>query len=152
MKKSGISPLISAVLIVGFTVALGTVIYFWASNFIAERSQKSLAIAGAETSCLDVGFEVERGCTKGNNLELTVSNNKNNDIYNFIVRVENDEGGSKVVNIRQGVDGLEAEKLRDVSLDRLSGSLRASVIPTILVGNKEAQCNNQKVTFDLKQC
>lgn len=155
LSRRGISPLISAVLIIGFTVALGSVIFLWASSFLEERTEKSLAISEAEVSCtLDVSFSVDSACYDNNNVvRITVSNNKNTDIRTFIVRVEGSLG-SKVVDV-VGVDKLRAKQLESISItvqDNIGSLERVVLIPTIASGIKEAQCSDQQVKVDLIPC
>ncbi len=138
--KRGISPLIATVLIIGFTVALGAVIFLWGSDFIkgllgsAEEAQERATSCAAATFKLD---DVEQ--TAEDKLKLTVDNTGQENIKSVIVRITGDKGITSVTE-----PGLVSgdKKAYDVTFDPVQVGVVTSieVIPTLDINKKSTPC------------
>lgn len=71
MKKRGVSPLISWILLVGMTVSIGSMVYFWATNFA-----RNVNIDNTDNSiyCDNVALKLVSSCRDGSRLNINVTN------------------------------------------------------------------------------
>lgn len=85
--KKGISPLIATVLLIGFTVALTSIVMMWGKGFVTEKTTKEGALAEARMDCLEVEFTVDKSCrpqAAQNDISLTLRNLKNTKVDAFV--------------------------------------------------------------------
>ena len=101
--KKGISPLIATVLLIGFVVAVGTIVIFWGRNFVKERADKEGVLAEKQLRCENVEIDI-KSVDKVNN-QIVIENKANEAIDGFILRVVSDGSGAQ--KIMQKLDGLK---------------------------------------------
>ena len=101
-NKKGISPLISTILIVGFTIVLAVLVI----NFVQNIFENKMVSTGCESAGYDIcmsstNFEIT-AINKSQGTEVTIGNMNSNDM-NFIVNFYNEDGttigGHKELNI-----------------------------------------------------
>ncbi len=71
MKNKGVSPLISWILLVGMTISIGSMVYFWATNFA-----RNINIDNTDNSiyCDNVALKLISSCRDGSRLNLNITN------------------------------------------------------------------------------
>lgn len=85
MRKKGISPLISTVLLIGFSVALAAVVMTWGLDYIRGSTEKVGEKTEEYLRCSDLAFEISAvDCSAG---RVTVQNNGELDIANVTLRL-----------------------------------------------------------------
>lgn len=145
-KKRGISPLIATVLLIGFTIALVIIIFFWISSFTKERAAKTEEIVEAEVSCataIDVG--VEKSCLDSSGVHFILENRKNTDISGFVLRLESTtDPNVDVIEINQILKALEVTNV-DVVPQNLNVPESALIIPKITIDGKTALCQEKAI-------
>ena len=78
MNKKGVSPIISAVILIGIGVILAGIIFLWANTFLSILSSPAL-------SCNEVNFKAGVFCEEGNCF-LDIVNRGNVALYGFVVK------------------------------------------------------------------
>ena len=78
MSKKGVSPIISAVILIGIGVILAGIIFLWANTFLSILSSPAL-------SCNEVNFKAGVFCEEGNCF-LDIVNRGNVALYGFVVK------------------------------------------------------------------
>ncbi|MEK6878981.1 MAG: archaellin/type IV pilin N-terminal domain-containing protein, partial [Nanoarchaeota archaeon] len=120
----GISPLIATVLLIGFTVVVGTMVIIWGRNFVKEKAEKEGVLAEKQLKCENVEIDIKSVDKVNNNI---VIENKGNEIINgFILRVVS--GGSGAQKILQDMDALKTSTLT-YSFTGLQDDAKIDLIP-----------------------
>lgn len=125
-KKKAISPLIATVLLIGFTVALATVVMLWAKGYITERAEKEGALSEKQLECTYIDMTVNKAVLSGNVLSLELENKAEKSIDGIIVRTLEDE--SKVF---KKVIGLGPFEVRNINIENIGAIDRVDVIPAL---------------------
>jgi len=105
MKKRGISPLIATVLIIGFTVALATIIITWGGGYIQGEQERVSETTSFALQCTKLRYEVvDVTCNAGTNVLETVRITSNTDIEipELILRVKNETNAISVFDSEIG--------------------------------------------------
>ena len=146
MRKRGISPLIATVLLIGFTIALAVIIFFWINSFTEERIGKTKEIVEAELSCvtgIDIG--IYEACVDSSGVHLTLENRKNNDIDGFIVRFESDQSTeAEVLEVDKKLGGLELA-IMTLEPERIIIPDTVFIVPKLSLGGKVALCQEKAI-------
>lgn len=90
--KRGISPLISAVLLIAFTITLFLVISSWIRSSIVDESlSKTEEKLSGQLDCLSVGVEISNVAVKsdGSEVKLNADNSGDGSINGLTIRVSN---------------------------------------------------------------
>lgn len=104
MKKKAISQHIATVLLVGFVIALITIVLLWGRNYIQEKAEKQGKLAEKQLECENIGFEVVNAYQQGNEVIVTLKNVRDKKIGKFTFRVIGEE--IEPVNSFDELDGL----------------------------------------------
>ena len=105
--KKGISPLIASVLLIGFVVAVGSIVIFWGRGFIKEKAAKEGALSQKQLECENVIWEIKDVQRTGRIIKI--ENKGNKQIDGFIMRVV--EGGTGAEKVNQKVDALKQDTI-----------------------------------------
>lgn len=92
MNDKGISPLIATVLLIGFVVALGSVVMLWGKGFVKEKTEKEGALSQAKLDCEGINLKVIEASTSA----VIVENRGTSTVNGFKVKYY---GGSEDGNI-----------------------------------------------------
>ena len=112
MQKKGISPQIATVLLVAFVIALLVTVFLWGRNYIQERAEKEGKLAEKQLECENIGFEVVNAYQQGNNIVITLKNEKEREIGKFTFRIIGDE-----VEVVESYDKLDSLTIRQYLLE-----------------------------------
>lgn len=80
MNRKGISPLIAAVLLIAFTVAIATIVMGWMSTTTRDTTQDISDKLGSATDCSNAAVSIQGLTENGGNYTIMVSNSG---YYNF---------------------------------------------------------------------
>ncbi|MFH0752124.1 MAG: archaellin/type IV pilin N-terminal domain-containing protein, partial [archaeon] len=140
MDKRGISPLIATVLIIGFTVALGAIIFLWASGFVDDVKEGTTATSEKSSSCAVTNLKLEGiEQTAPNKLKFLLENIGQSDVDSVIVRITGDKGVASVT--KPGVSSAGKKAFQADFDPAVVGVITGvEVIPNIKVGGKSASC------------
>jgi flagellin-like protein len=154
MNKKAVSPLIAAVLLIAFTVAIGAVVMTWGRNFVQTNIDKANDQGSIQSACsldakLDIynsgqGYEV---CSTPNGLNITVMNTGSTALAGFrLVAVVNN--GTPLMN-----DTIITINPGDVTRYSITypngwktalGMKGAIVTPYVLYSGQPVLCSNTK--------
>jgi len=85
IRRKGISPLISTVLLIGFSVALAAVVMTWGLDYIRGSTEQVGKKTEEYLKCTDLSYQITSvDCTTD---EVTVQNNAGMDIINVTLRI-----------------------------------------------------------------
>ena len=145
-RKRGISPLIATVLLIGFTIALASIIFSWVSSFTEERASKTAEIVKSEVSCAtSIEIGIEKACVDSAGVHFTLENRKNNDISGFVVRLESaTDPNVDVIEVDQRLGALEVTNV-DVVPQNLGAPESALIVPKLSIGGKVALCQEKAI-------
>jgi flagellin-like protein len=85
MTRKGISPLISTVLLIGFSVALAAVVMTWGLDYIKGSTEQVGKKTEEYLTCTDMSYKITSVDCATN--EVNVQNNANIDITNVTLRI-----------------------------------------------------------------
>lgn len=141
VDKRGISPLIATVLIIGFVIAIASIIFFWGRGYIVETAEKEGELSRLKLLCNDLKFNV----LSLENSVLELENNGEVEISRFKVR-NNDE----VVDLSEGpLKKLSIGKFSLVNVG-LAGITNFDLIPLLRPVGRGSQfipCSNKIKTI-----
>lgn len=87
MNKKGVSQLLITVLIIGFAVALATVIFVWGGSFTKDVTEETGATVDDQITCMkDVDYKITSACYEGTAVKTTIENKGSVDIEDVVLR------------------------------------------------------------------
>ncbi|MDO8508455.1 MAG: hypothetical protein Q7S27_02100 [Nanoarchaeota archaeon] len=138
-KKRGLSPVIASVLLIAIALIVATMIFFWAKNFVKEKTVKF--DEPIENSCPNVEFNVQAVLiSEGDKLIIQANNLGNVPIYG--VEVRRSIGGAKE-NVGSGYfdnGGMPPGTAKTLTLDVEGKGIEVNdelLIVPILLGETE---------------
>lgn len=146
LTKKGISPLIATVILIGFTVALSSMVMIWGKEFITEKTEKQEETAEAQMSCLEVEFTVDKACKtgNGNEIKLMLRNLKTAKIDAFTLRS---------IDLPDTIQTAELESLgvlEVITKDLGQNIDTIDIVPQIKIGNDYLPCSAAAKTARIK--
>lgn len=93
MTNKGISPLIAAVLLIAFTVALSTIIMGWMSSMTRETTTSVSGKVGSTLDCSNAAVSIKKVYISGTSATISVANSGYYDL-NVSATLYNSTGGS----------------------------------------------------------
>ncbi len=129
--KSGLSPVIATVLLVGLVVVSGLIIFMWFRGLTQEAVVKF--DQNIQLVCDDVQFDARYDSASG---DLAISNIGNVPIYGFKIKIQNGGGfdTKDIVEFDAGWDGLNQGEAASINVGGLGGDV--TLIP-VLVGESQ---------------
>lgn len=125
--KKGVSPLIATVLLIGFTVAIVSLVVMWGKGYTEEKAEKQGALSEAQLSCENIDFTVTAASWNGGRLILQIKNRAATSIDAFVFRINQ---GAVVIETADVVRGMSTEELEiydaTMTMDEISS---VEVIP-----------------------
>ncbi len=92
MRKRGISPIISTILIIGLVVMIAAFTLTWGMDTYRNYKEKTELDSEVALKCSETGFKVINSCVFSNTVNLVMENNGAQDISGFLYRVEAKDG------------------------------------------------------------
>ncbi len=97
MEKRGVSPLIATVLIIGFTVALGIMIFLWGGDLLKMMLGEASDIEASTSACADTNIVLSNAQQIApGKLNFLAENTGNRDIKSIIVRCNGNIGSVSI--------------------------------------------------------
>lgn len=143
LNKKGISPLIATVLILGFTVALASVIMTWGTGFVKKMQETTEETAQKQMTCsTDVMLNIRNAQILGNKLRLLIENSGSRNIDKFHVRVYG-SGGADITETTTGLDAYGIQSF-EVTFDpsKTASIEKIETFPSISFGGETVVCSN----------
>jgi len=146
--KKGVSPLIATVLLIGFTVAIGVMVYLWYGNIVKEQAEKQSALSEIRSDCsTGVSISVSDACLSGNDiLKVTVKNEK--DLLIHGIRVRLNGGISELKTEKESLNGLEEKQISVRYSNEVGAINNIEVMPLIVRQGVAGTCSEQLVKYD----
>lgn len=142
LNKKGVSPLIATVLIIGFTIVLAAVVMQWGGGFVRQLTEEQAQKSEAQTTCIELNFEITSVDTTTNTVSLLNNNDKT--ISKFLIQeIDGTTGNSNTLTGTATLGPYESEGVvltlpAGVTLE--SGD-KIRVIPYVkLEGGEEVGC------------
>lgn len=143
--KRGVSAWISWVLLIAFSVMVGTMVLQWTRGHTTETVDDLVAKGDILTRCQETGISVDSYCQKTQTLNINVTNNNNRKVDALIVRgfdiYNNPHGGEKNIS-------LDPQKTKSVEVVKQGVLSRAEVMPVVFMGKKRVVCQSRKVALE----
>lgn len=141
VKKRGLSPVVSSVLLVILVIILIAMIFLWARGFLGEQLEKHGR--PIEEVCNAAEFQVSRVSIAGDYDKLEIINRGNVDINSFQIKLTKD-GNSEMQRFDFVVRAGESIN-REVILKMEDNGLPDSIeIFPILIGNIKGKSSNKR--------
>ena len=150
MTKKGISVWISWVLIIGFTVVLGTFFFSFMKGFTEESVEELIDRNEQVQVCDETSLRVDSFCQNTQTLNINVSNNGNLRIEELLFRMFDIYGMPQAVykNVT-----INTEKTASLVIVKQGVIDQVEVIPVAHEKSNRFICQNRKVTEeDIKFC
>jgi flagellin-like protein len=107
-KKRGISPLIATVMLIGFVIAVSSIVFLWGQGYIQERAEKEGKLAEKKLECESVDFTVTQAIRTAGLVDLVLKNKKSDKLGKFTFRVVGRE--TQTIDDATPLDGLAIQK------------------------------------------
>lgn len=147
--KRGLSPLISVILLIGFTILLGTLIF--QSSFFDNTIGGATEIYDKTLYCETINFNIKSGCYE-DNISLLIENVGEVKLENgFKVKIFLDDEIIDIPTFPDIVIDKFASKNVDLFFD-LDKEARIELIPRIKDGETIDYCADSSESFILKEC
>lgn len=134
--KRGASAIVAWVLLLGFTIALATTIFFWTKTQAESMTESTIDYVSGQVECQDVGINV---ALNGNTLSIR---NKGYFTVNKIIARTNTESQTLEIGLKP-----QQETTVDVTIDISNG---LEIIPVVNVSKKEVGCADKAVDLNLE--
>lgn len=148
MKKRGISPLIATVLIIGFTIVVGSLILIWGGDLLdkikSDTETKSLTKLTCATK---INLNIINACDMSNSVIINIENKGDKDINGLIVRLIGDE--TKVEKVEEKFSSYGVRKITIPYVD-ITDLKTIDVFPRVLIDGEEATCEPSRK--DVEYC
>jgi len=153
MKKRGVSPLISIILIISFTIVIAAFVFVWGSGtFVKYKEKTDFESTGSLECATKTAINIKKACILGDKVQLQIENTGSRDIDSFLFRTKGNNINLFELNKNSGVyssNMFEAE----FDANRLTGILNPNeieVFPRLLINNKYFTCD--KTSISIKPC
>lgn len=155
MGKRGISPLIGAILIIAFTIAIAAVVMFWSAGFIKSTTETATIQTTKEVTCsMEVNLKINSACLEGNSLKYIIDNKGKQDLSGFITRVyATNNVIANETNIT--IPTLNVMLFRQyITSSLLSSISKIEIVPVITMSDgKKATCKDTVIDYkNIKTC
>ncbi|MBU4502811.1 MAG: hypothetical protein KKA79_09525 [Nanoarchaeota archaeon] len=154
MDKKGISPLVSAVLIISFVIVLAILIFQGTSSFTENLQEKSETTAFGSMRCTsDVLLTVKKPCRFGNEIKYLVENGGSKDFEGLFIKVYGPEG-TDTITYESPIKAGELVRLTAVFDIEKTGNVKGfEVFPLLELRGKTLYCpNNYEKEEDIISC
>ncbi|MEW6063095.1 MAG: archaellin/type IV pilin N-terminal domain-containing protein [Nanoarchaeota archaeon] len=156
-NKRGISPLIATVLLIGFTIVLAALIMQWGSSLLKEQTETTGTTSKAQIACsTEVDFTVDSviidsSDATGKTIKVTITNNRDRPLVDFITRVKHTAGGTtdvdqSVSDLPGGLGAFESKIYSATTTSANAAGDTVDVIPKIDVDGSQVPCSEQVKT------
>lgn len=148
--KKGLSPLVATLLLIGFSIALGTIVMSWGQGFIEEKAEFVVGVEAALLECSRVAIKV---IEVGGAPEICIDNG------NIKAFIEN--GPITIDNIQARIVGASGIITNEAILsERLvknqavettfpaNGVKQVKLTPYILINRDKQYCSEQAITYE----
>ena len=150
MKKRGISPLLSTVLIIAFVIVLAALTFGWGKSYIDDLTNTAGETEEKILCLQEVSFKISNLCYDSENstIKIGIDNRGKGDIVGGIFRIKYEDGSADVVmedstKIENGKFPISEADLQlfKVMYDKTKNLKEIEFIPkTIFKENKEVTC------------
>ena len=138
MKKRGISPLISWVLLIGFVIGLSLMVTTWVKQQAETRADKLVEGVESDIRCNGVAFNAKLECN-ATPIELTIANKGKFTINKLTIRQPD--------NSYQLVVEIPPTEKKTKNLKSFITSDPADLIPIISINGKDVTCSARKIVI-----
>ena len=130
MNRRGISPLIATVLIIGFTVALASIIMTWGTEFTKRMQASTEETSNLQIICAtDVIFDIKSVTKSGDDYNILISNDGKEPIKKWKIRLYET---ASLVESQDSSTGIEAFGIKQITVNTtLTGIRKVEAIPII---------------------
>lgn len=154
MDKKGISPLISTVILIVFSIGLGVIVMSWGKGYIEERAEFVGAVSAAPLGCDNVHLLLwqvggaSQYCSSGGKVRILIENSPNSVVDNIEARLVGTGGVSTEPNILSKPllkpEGLQVE----FNAGTIGEIKQIKLIPLILVDSQRNLCTDKAIIIE----
>ena len=144
-NKKGIEVWLSWVLLVAFSVFIGTLVLQWSRSHTTRTVEDLTQKGEILTICQETGVAVNSYCQKTQTLNINVTNNNNRKVDALLVRgfdiYGNPQNGERNIS-------LQPDNSKSIQIVKQGVLKKAEVMPIIMVGKKRVVCISRKITLE----
>jgi len=118
MERKGISPLIAAVLLIAFTMAVAAILTAWVTSFTQSTTEDVGNRSEQLVSCSFAGLSIYDAILSGSDLTVSMANTGTKDLGEVSVVVFHEDGSTN----QTSVPGLESGNVDDTSIQVGTGT------------------------------
>jgi len=144
MNKKAIAPLIATVMLIGFVIVMGTLVFNWYSSTISKQQKNVENIFDASIQCSNkVDIKISNVQKNTPNLDFTIENIGQQKIDKFVIRKD---------GIASQLDAnLEVNDIKNFQITSITGNGEIVLFPAIMLNNKLNVCSDYSKTINLQQ-
>ncbi|MBS3128136.1 hypothetical protein J4410_03250 [Candidatus Woesearchaeota archaeon] len=151
-NKKAVSPLLATLLLMGFAIALGTVVMSWGKSYIEDQAEfvgqpEFSGCSNVQLSLITVAGKVQ-ACYQDTHLEIMLENGPEVAIQNFNVQVIGTEGVQTIEGIlKEPLKRTHALK-KTIPYSGIGKPLQVKLTPLINVNNVELYCSETSLIIE----
>jgi len=154
MNKRGLSPLMATLLLIGFSVALGTIVMNWGQGYIEDKAEFVQSAHAAEVGCegLDAGVVTIAGkpqvCLENGELKMFLENLANKPLHGMQVRITGSNNFRSTENILDSPLGPAQSLHVTADISGLGDLMQVKLTPSILQGEVAQFCLHNAIVVE----
>ena len=151
-NKKGVSPLIATLLLIGFAIALGTVVMSWGRSYIEDRAEfvgnpEFSGCANVQLKLITVSGKLQ-ACYDKKQIQFIVENSPYVSIKNLQVQVIGTNGVETLENIlKEPLKRAHALKI-NMNYQNIGTPIKVKLIPIININNIELFCEETSLVIE----
>jgi len=152
MNRKALGALTCTFILIGLSMLLGLIFMSWGKNYIEERAEFVVGVAGAKVGCVDVDLRfieiggVKQVCASGSKVKMMIENIGNTVIHELQGRIV-DSSGVRTIDQVLGAP-VKIGDSTSVLLDVTAPGKQAKFTPVIRVGAKKEYCFDKSLNAD----
>ena len=152
MNRKALGALTCTFILIGLSMVLGLIFMSWGKNYIEQRAEFVVGVAGGKAGCSDLNLRfievngVKQVCTAGNQLKFMIENIGNTAVSELQGRIVD---GSGVRTLDQALgSAVQIGESTSVLLDMTPPAKQAKFTPVIYVSGKREYCFDKALSAD----
>lgn len=154
MNKKGISPLISTLILIVFSIGLGAIVMSWGKVYIEERAEFVGQVSAAPLGCDTVNFNLwkvggtAQYCAGGGKAKVLIENSPNSRFDNLEARLV----GTTGVHTESSLLKESVSQPKGLQVEFNTGAIGAikqiKLIPILMIDSELHYCTNKGLVIE----
>jgi hypothetical protein len=141
---------ISYILLMGFSVVLGTMVYVWIVDYVKSSGEDVKKVVYNYADCDYISVSIDGACVASQILNMNVTNRNNLRVDALIIHVFDASGLPKVIELNVTIKPGKQKELKIAP--NISNAASVQAVPVMYKGNMVIICNDKKTASSVAAC